>query len=284
MSLSSKLETLSHCFRNILRYPYESARLLAYPPPHFAVRGSIMARQWGTRTNGRVLESGAALGHEEDNTNPLEAYFDGIKEGAGVLKWRHYFEPYHRHLRKFIGRKVTVVEVGVYSGGSMPMWRQYFGEGCHVHGIDIKEECKAHENSHTTIHVGDQGSRGFWQRFREEVPSVDVLIDDGSHLAEHQIVTLEEILQHLRPGGVYICEDVHGIGNPFAAYAHSLADELNATVAWDYQDHGISCTPTPFQTVVHSVHLYPFVVVIEKRESPLKAFSCPKHGTKWIPW
>jgi hypothetical protein len=113
---------------------------------------------------------------------------------------------------------------------------------------------------------------------------VDVLIDDGGHHPEQQKVTLEEMLQHLRPGGVYICEDVHGICHPFAAYVHALADELNAVVGWTHQEQGLTSTPTPFQAAIHSVHLYPFVVVIEKRDSILNGFSAPKHGTKWEPF
>ena len=139
-----------------------------------------------------------------------------------MLKWLHYFDLYHRHLQKFIDRPVTVVEVGVYSGGSMPMWRHYFGEHCRVHGVDIQEECKMYEDAHTTIHIGDQADRAFWKRFRESVPAVDVLIDDGGHQPEQQMVTLEEMLpppawrhlhlrrrlrdrQSIRPVRLYAC-------------------------------------------------------------------------------
>lgn len=198
------------------------------------------------------------------------------------MEWLHYFELYHRHLHKFIGRSVTVVEVGVYSGGSMPMWRHYLGKDCRVHGVDIQEECRVYENSHTTIHIGDQADRAFWKRFRESVPDVDVLIDDGGHQPQQQMVTLEEMLPHLRPGGVYICEDVQGSGSRFAAFAHSLANERNAFAGTSQQE--LDSTPTPFQAAVHSVHLYPYVVVIEKRDSPLKRFAAPKHGTKWQPF
>jgi hypothetical protein len=108
---------------------------------------------------------------------------------------------------------------------------------------------------------------------------VDVLIDDGGHQPEQQMVTLEEMLPHLRPGGVYLCEDVHGIGNPFAAFAHSLADALN--VFAPAQQQSLVSAPTMFQAAVNSVHLYPFLVVIEKRDSALASFSAPQHGTRW---
>jgi hypothetical protein len=247
------------------------------------VRGADVARQWEANSNShQPLESCAAVGGQDESPNPLRTYFDAIKEGPGVWKWLHYFELYHRHLQKFVGRPVTVVEVGVYSGGSMLMWRHYFGHDCRVHGVDIQEECKVYEGSHTTIHIGDQADRAFWKRFRESVPAVDVLIDDGGHQPEQQMVTLEEMLHHLRPGGVYICEDLYGIGSQFAKFAHSLADQLNARAPVAQQE--LASTPTPFQAAVNSVHLYPFVVVIEKRVSTLKSFSAPKHGTIWQPF
>jgi len=302
MSLSSKLATLSKCLKNLLRNPRESVRKLAgSPEPARAadvvrqreatgqydsqanaasrVRGAEFARQWQANSNSQFLESCAALRAEDNSPNPLRAYFDAVKEGPGVWKWLHYFEAYHRHLHKFVGRPVTVVEVGIYSGGSLQMWRHYFGQDCRVHGVDIQETCKAYEDLHTTIHIGDQADRAFWKRFRKSVPAVDVLIDDGGHQPEQQMVTLEEMLPHLRPGGVYICEDVHGIGNQFAAFAHSLADELNVFVP--VLQPVLASMPTALQAAVNSVHFYPFVVAIEKREFPLTSFSAPKQGTRW---
>lgn len=41
-----------------------------------------------------------------------------------------------------------------------------------------------------------------------------------------------DVLPRMRPGGVYICEDVHGQGNTFAAFVSGLADQLNGTSKW----------------------------------------------------
>jgi len=62
---------------------------------------------------------------------------------------------------------------------------------------------------------------------RKTVPLVDIVIDDGGHLPEQQLVTLEELLPHVRPGGVYFCEDIHYNFNDFAAYVQGLSDNLN---------------------------------------------------------
>jgi hypothetical protein len=216
----------------------------------------------------------------ETGTNPLRAYFDSVKEGPGIWKWLHYFDIYRRHLDKFVGREVNIVEVGIYSGGSLGMWRSYFGSKCNVYGVDIEESCKVYENDHVHIHIGDQADRAFWRRFKQSVPAVDILIDDGGHLPEQQIVTLEEMLPHLRPGGVFVCEDVHGIHNRFSGYVHGLAHGLNA---WE-AGGALETKPNKIQAAIDSIHLYPYVAVIEKTGAPVQKFSCPKHGTEWQPF
>jgi hypothetical protein len=255
--------------RSFARRPRQSFRVLDVFPR--LVEGSERAGHWvepPTSTNGE-----AASEHR------LLRYFDSLQEGPGIWKWRHYFDIYERHFQKFVGREVHVAEVGVYSGGSLKMWRDFFGEGCRVYGIDIEESARAYEDEVTQIFVGDQADRSFWSRFRAVVPRVDILIDDGGHLAEQQIVTLEEILPHLQPGGVYVCEDVLGPGNEFAAYVSGLAHQLNGFV-----DVGSGSPAIGIQAHVASIHVYPYVVVIEKAPRTVDRFESEKRGTQWQPF
>jgi hypothetical protein len=211
--------------------------------------------------------------------NPLTAYFDAHKEGPGIWKWRHYFDIYHRHFAKFIGQEVHILEIGVYSGGSLGMWRSYFGDRCHVYGIDIEEACKAYEDLGVQIFIGDQADRLFWKRFKRDVPNIDIVIDDGGHLPDQQMITLEELLPHIRTNGVYMCEDVHGTMHRFSTFVNGVTHSLNA---FNVSDEGIAANP--FQAAVQSVHHYPFVVVIEKLPVPRHEFQLERHGTQWEPF
>jgi Methyltransferase domain len=242
------------------------------------LRGARVVQRWsGARA---VPRSNAGTGETRGSSNPLRDYFDRHAEGPGVQKWLHYFDVYQRHLGKFVGRAPVVVEIGVFGGGSLPMWRHYFGAGCQVHGIDIDPGCLAHQGPGIEIHIGDQADRAMWRRFREAVPEVDILIDDGGHTARQQTVTLEEMLPHLRPGGVYLCEDVHGVGNRFAEFACALGHGLNAYEITGDPDVDTSAR-TPFQAAIHSLHLYPFLLVIEKNALPEPSFSAPLRGSQW---
>lgn len=223
------------------------------------------------------------------SSNPLQTYFDAHSEGRGIWKWKHYFDIYHRHFSKFIGQEVHVLEIGVYSGGSLGMWKQYFGPRCRVYGVDIEEACRAYEDDSVKIFIGDQADRNFWTLFKKEVPLLDIVIDDGGHKFYQQSVTLDQLLPHLRPGGVYLCEDLPGSDNKFHGYISGLSRNLHAskraevnTTRWPTASDGF--IPTPFQRAVHSVHLYPFVAVIEKTESPVSEFVALKQGTQWQPF
>jgi hypothetical protein len=215
-------------------------------------------------------------------TNLLWDYFQSHKNGDGIWKWEHYFEVYHRHLSRFVGQKVNVVEIGIYSGGSLEMWRSYFGERSHIYGIDIQDACRVYENDHISVIIGDQADRTFWSTFKKSVDGIDILIDDGGHTPEQQQITLEEMLPHLRPGGVYLCEDVHEVSNRFGVFLTALVSELNG--ANFIPGPLLQSSVSPFQAAIHSIHFYPYIVVIEKHRVPTTNLSAPMRGTKWQPF
>jgi hypothetical protein len=217
----------------------------------------------------------AAKNRAEQAPNPLWDYFQNLKEGPGIWKWEHYFDIYHRHLARFVGTPVNMLEIGIYSGGSLGMWRSYLGSQSHIYGIDIEPACKAYENENVTVFIGDQADRNFWNEFNGNAYQIDIVLDDGGHTPHQQQVTLEEMLPRLSPGGVYICEDVHSNFNNFIGYASGLVHELNHVNA--------DLKASRFQSM-YSLHFYPFVVVIEKRPAPLNKLALTKHGTEWQPF
>lgn len=122
-------------------------------------------------------------------------------------KWSEYFDVYETHFEKFVGKAPTVVEVGVERGGSLEMWLKYFGPDAKIYGIDNTPQIENVEGVHL-IH-GDQGNPEFWDKFLETVPSIDVFVDDGSHINSHQILTFCKVWPKISPNGVFICEDMH---------------------------------------------------------------------------
>lgn len=206
----------------------------------------------------------------------LERYIDAHTEGPGIMKWRHYFPIYERHLSRFRGQEAHLVEIGVFSGGSLPMWLDYLGPRSRVTGIDIEPACRAYESDRIAVAIGDQGDPAFWQRFLAEAGPIDAVIDDGSHRLSDQICTLTAVLPRLRPGGVYICEDLLGMNREFSRLVDGFTRNLNTV------DGGFDTTP--FQRGVASVHRYPFVTVIERTHVSVGRFEFLECGTEWQPF
>lgn len=202
--------------------------------------------------------------------NDLEKYFAG-NSGRLTHKWAHYFEIYDRHFSRFRGTDVHVVEFGVSQGGSLQMWKQYFGPNCRIFGVDINPHCKKLEEEQIEIFIGDQGDRKFLKSLAEGIPRIDILIDDGGHTMEQQINTFEELFAHIGKDGVYLCEDLHtsywrkwGGGykkrSTFIEYSKNFIDALNA---WHAKTSRLQVTE--FTKSVHSLHYYDSILVIEKR-------------------
>jgi hypothetical protein len=258
-----------------------------------AVIQAAAARNLEAQVSGRTWSTLPVWKHHpgaETAANPsndLEKFFESRREGRGIWKWRHYFDTYDRHFSRFRGLEVHVLEIGVYSGGSLDMWRDYFGPKARIYGVDIESACQAYESDGVRIFIGDQTDRAFWHRFRTEVPSLDIVIDDGGHLYDQQRITLEELLPHVRPGGVYVCEDIHGENNSFGAYLTGLASMLNAgevTGRPEDVDRRLVCRASALQAAVKSIGFHPQMVVIEKNLLDVAEFVAPKRGTEWQPF
>ena len=276
-----KYAVLNQRFRIVCRFfsrPMELLGVLKTVP--FGVIGFGYAKRWGTEPSRQPNTAVKSMAAPSD-PNPLWNYFDSHQTGKKICKWRHYFDIYHRHFAQFRSREVRILEIGLAAGGSLGMWRHYFGEKCTVVGIDIDARCKAYEKDGFKIYIGDQTDRVFWQQFRKQESPFDIIIDDGGHLAEQQVVTLEELLPHLRPGGVYLCEDVHHAHQGFTAYVGGLINHYNLTDVIRGKD--LTARPSAFQQDIAAINWYPMVVVLQKTNEPTPLFCALFRGTESIP-
>lgn len=189
-----------------------------------------------------------------------------------IYKWSNYFELYEKYFSRFLSRPVRFLEIGVDRGGSSDMWKTYFGKDAIIVGIDILPECKQFEDvsQNRFIEIGDQSDPVFLQSIVDKYGYFDIILDDGSHLFEHQIKSLEILWNSLAPDGVYMVEDCHTSYYPkydgwhnekssFIEYAKNFIDEVNAHHRLELMG---KCSR--FKDV-HGVYCHSGVVVLEKK-------------------
>lgn len=133
---------------------------------------------------------------------------DFVIEGSTSDKVTHH--GYHRfypwfleHIRK---KSVNVLEIGIDKTESLKLWGGYF-ENLNLHGIDIDK--KSFGDNSVTLHQVDQSNTQQLRFFIENIGiQFDLILDDGSHVPNHQMLTLTTLWEILKPGGVYIIEDI----------------------------------------------------------------------------
>ena len=140
--------------------------------------------------------------------NKLEEYFYTHRKNI-VHKWTHYFEIYDTHFNRYIDKECVILEIGVAMGGSLQMWRHYFGNKAKIFGIDININCKNFKEENIEIFIGSQSDKQFLRDIKLKIPKIDILIDDGGHTMDQQKTCLEEFFDHINDDGIYLCEDTH---------------------------------------------------------------------------
>jgi hypothetical protein len=202
--------------------------------------------------------------------DPLFGYFSTKRTGRILDKWIHYFPIYTEHFSRFRGRPVRVLEIGVYRGGSLDMWRWFFGPDATLVGADIDERAREVSAPDHVVEIGDQTDPEFLRSLSERYGPFDIVIDDGGHEMRQQIVTAETMFPLLAEGGVLLTEDCHtsywdayqgGTGRPgtFIEWCKAKVDDVNG-----YHQ------PQPLDRVwtdtLGSVSFYDSVVVLKKQQ------------------
>ena len=164
-----------------------------------------------------------------------DIYKSYIRSPYKSIKHSTYFDSYEYFFSKYRNQNITFVEIGVLSGGSLFMWRDYFGPNARIIGVDLNPNAKKWEAEGFEIYIGNQSDTKFWENFSNNVGLIDIVLDDGGHTYEQQIITTECLLKSMNDGGIIVVEDTHtsymdGFGpksKSFIEYTKKLIDDVN---------------------------------------------------------
>jgi 23S rRNA U2552 (ribose-2'-O)-methylase RlmE/FtsJ len=197
-----------------------------------------------------------------------------IKSKNYSSKWKKYFDVYDENLNIYKGKNITFVEIGIFNGGSLKVWKEFFGPGSRIIGIDINKECKKFEEEGIEVHIGNQSDPKFWNTFFEKVGNVDVILDDGGHTNLDQIMTTVKCVNKINDGGMLIVEDTHtsymrlyNSKNSFSFinFAKKIIDDVNYTA--NESVFGKKGNKSNFNfslnNYIYSTHFYESIVIFK---------------------
>lgn len=206
------------------------------------------------------------------NPGPLERHFLA-NQGRLAHKWQHFLPIYDRALAPYRGQAVRFLELGVSYGGSLEMWRAYFGPEAIIHGIDINPECASRFDPPNKVHIGSQADPDLLRRVVSEMGGPpDIVLDDGSHVANHQRASFRVLWPLLAVGGLYVIEDLHTAYWPAFEGGYRRAGSAIEIVKGLIDDmhapyHGREQAWAPWNEL-GAIHVHDSVVVIEKADRP----------------
>ena len=206
--------------------------------------------------------------NECDKENDLWEFFRNSPHRL-IHKFLHYFRVYDTFFSRFRGKDIVFCEVGVDRGGSLQMWKSYFGPKATIIGVDINPECKQFEEENIIVEIGSQSDPAFWDEFKKKYPKLDILVDDGGHTKEMQAITFECMFPALKDGGIYLCEDVQTSYmkrfdggykcDTFIEFSKNFIDDIHMFHS-EEEDH----MPNYNTFHMRGIHFYDSIVLIEK--------------------
>src|SRR5207237_9558831 len=89
--------------------------------------------------------------------------------GRLLHKWEIYIDVYDTFFHKYRDKEIIFLEIGVAHGGSLEMWREYFGDKASIIGVDVNPECNIFEEESTKIYIGSQADKSFYEELKNEI-------------------------------------------------------------------------------------------------------------------
>lgn len=158
----------------------------------------------------------------------------------------HGYAPiYDQILTPLRDKPVRMLEIGICmecstGGHSIRMWRDYFTKA-QIYTFDIIDMswvAKA-EEFQNRVHFcqGDQGDRNSLNNMYKTFGDLpfDFIVEDGSHMAHHQMISLGHLFQYVKSGGYYMLEDVSIPGHPDVC---CLRNDENFKVLQNFKETG----------------------------------------------
>lgn len=220
-----------------------------------------------------------------ENKTYKETFFEHTDNASD--KWENYFDIYQPYLEQHIGKNASILEIGVLNGGHLQILKKYLSNA-DIYGIDVIDDiCKLDLGNGIKTFCFDATKQKLINQNLKQL-TFDIVIDDASHESQDVIATFELMFSRVKPGGVYIIEDLHAsywkefkggykAKHSQIEYLKALVDLLNAyhvkkNDTYNLADHefynSLSVKDKELFKWISSITFHDSIVVITKLKNP----------------
>lgn len=209
---------------------------------------------------------------------PMDVTDLAVRFGSDKWGGRWYTPHYQKYFAPYRDQAVKILEIGIggydapdAGGESLRMWKHYFRRGL-IYGMDIYPKPGVAQ-SRVQVLQGDQGDERYLDSMAREVGPFDIVIDDGSHISRHIIASFNALFPHVKPGGIYVIEDLASSywpdwgGDPDPSAQYRSMELIKTLLDGLHQSEQIRTGgdgPSTTDLTVTGVHVHHNLAIIEK--------------------
>jgi hypothetical protein len=164
-----------------------------------------------------------------DNLNTVD--YIGTDKNTTHAYVEHFYE---EAFKKYQDKNISLLEIGINSGGSLYLWGKYFYNG-NILGIDIEDNIK--EKWKVLNNVKHLIKDAYDLNTIKDLPKFDIIIDDGPHTLESQIWFIENYLTKMMPNGLLVIEDIQDIAHIEVLKQHTPKEYLSNAKSIDLRSY-----------------------------------------------
>jgi hypothetical protein len=196
----------------------------------------------------------------------------------------HFLKIYENYFSSLKNKKINILEIGVYEGKSLMIWKSYF-PNANIVGIDIQSYNFKIERIETF--VGDQTDLKFLSGLLKKYRNFDVIIDDGSHISKDIIKSFTFLFDFLVDGGLYVVEDLQTSYFPRYGGSRINLKKNNTSINFfksliDSGNYEKNDRPfykkNKFDGNIKFVHFYQNLMILKKGKTYLLQYKNSKNG------
>lgn len=188
----------------------------------------------------------------------------GTDKGSRGHNYTVFYERLFKGMRS---KPVKILEIGVAGGESIKMWADWFyNKESRIYGVEIENRPLPPFDERTQIFITNAALPNAVFDITNVTGPIDILVDDGSHFVKEQKDALRLWWPHIKPGGVYICEDTHSNyiyptwDTEEVRFVHSLAEYIDKV-----NENGKNQSGVPTDSEIEEIIFRKSLVVIKKR-------------------
>ena len=153
-------------------------------------------------------------------------YFDCDKSSL-VHGYNNFYDDEFKNFQKL---KINILEFGIHFGASQAAFSKYFSDSVII-GVDKNPYFKKFFSKNIRslyCDVSDKYSLHLLGKYLKE--DIDIIIDDASHIPDHQLKTFSQMFKILKSKGIYVIEEL----DIFQSFPESYNKNLDKYVSIPY--------------------------------------------------